>query len=252
MKRIIAVCILILFAAGTVITASAADKKIVVVVDRHYPPYTYGTAERAKGLYTGLIEEAFTRMGREVEIRALPWKQALKEGREGRAAVGGIYKNSVRLKIYDYSRPFFEERLSVYVKRGKAFRFSRLSDLQGKVIGLNHAWSYGDEFDAARKKYHFVTEEVLSNAQNFRKLVAGKIDCLVADEIAASHIIRQEHLSDQVEKLEMPAAVNKAYLAFAKRLNKKDLLEKFNRTLEEMKKDGSYRRIVEHFIAASK
>lgn len=234
---------------GSAMTVFGANGKIVVVVDRNYPPYSYGTVKKAEGLYARLIEDVFGRMGMKVEVRALPWKQALKEGEEGKAAVGGIYKNRARLKIYDYSEPLFEERLAVYVKKGKAFNFSRLPDLKGKIIGLNSAWSYGDAFDAARKKYHFTVKEATSNSQNFRKLIAGKIDCLVADQIAASQIISKDNLTNQVEKLDKPAAINDAYLAFSKGLKKKGLLEKFNGTLEEMKKDGSYRKVVRDFIA---
>ena len=236
---------------GSTMTVFGANGRMVVVVDRNYPPYSYGTVKKAEGLYTRLIEGVFGRMGMKVEVRALPWKQALREGGEGRAAVGGIYKNTARLKIYDYSEPLFEERLAVYVKKGRTFHFSRLADLQGKIIGLNSDWSYGDKFDSARKKYHFTAEEAASNLENFRKLVAGKIDCLVADQVAASRIIRQENLSDKVQKLDKPAAVNDVYLAFAKRLGEKNLLERFNRTLEAMKKDGSYRRLFRDFIAGS-
>jgi polar amino acid transport system substrate-binding protein len=167
-------------------------------------------------------------MGMEVEFQTLPWEKALEEGAEGRLAVGGIYKNKARQKIYDYSEPLFEERLDVYVEKGKSFPFNRLSDLQGKTIGLNRGWSYDDPFDAARKKYHFTAEELDSNLQNFRKLLSGKIDCLVADQVAASRILHREKWSDRVESLGRPAAVNYAYLAFAKRLEKRDLLKRIN------------------------
>ncbi|MEJ2697860.1 MAG: transporter substrate-binding domain-containing protein [Candidatus Sulfobium sp.] len=249
MRRIIAAGMLVLFViAGAAMRVAGADDKVVVVVDQNYPPYMYGTAQ-PKGLYTELIEAVFTRMGTEVEIKALPWEEALKEGEKGKAAVGGIYKNSARLKVYDYSAPLFDGRLAVYVKKGRAFPFIRLSDLQGKVIGLNRGWSYGDAFDAARKKYHFKVEEAESNVQNFRQLVAGKIDCLVADEVAASQIMHKYNLRGQVVRLDKPAAVNEAYLAFAKRLKKKDLLERFNKVLTKMKQDGSYRKLVRDFIA---
>jgi polar amino acid transport system substrate-binding protein len=250
-KRIFASGILVLcFVSGSVMTAWGGSGKTVVALDQNYPPYSSGTAQQATGLYVDLIRAVFTRMGMEVDFQPLPWKKALKESAEGRMAVGGIYKNKTRLKIYDYSEPLFEERLNVYVEKGKAFPFHRLSDLQGKTIGLNRGWSYGDAFDAARKKYHFTADEVDSNLQNFRKLLSGKIDCLVADQVAASRILHRENWSDRVESLSRPAAVNYAYLAFAKRLKKRDLLERFNKALAEMKKDGSYEKLIGNFMAA--
>lgn len=252
MRRIIATSLLIFcIVSGTATPVFAADEKIVVVVDKNYPPYMYGTEQHANGLYPGLIEAVFTRAGIVVEVQALPWEQALKEGAAGTAAVGGIYKNNARLEIYDYSEPLYEEQLAVYVKKGKAFQFSRLSDLQGKNIGLNQAWSYGEEFDSARNEYHFTVTEDSSNEQSFRNLVSGKTDCLIFDEVAASRIIHQENLGNDIEKLEKPAAVNYTYLVFAKRLNKHDLLDRFNHALVEIKNDGSYEQLIQDFITAN-
>ena len=69
-----------------------------------------------------------------------------------------IYKNNMRLNIFDYSDPLFEEHLAVYVKKGKGFSYTRLSDLRGKSIGLVRGWSYGEDFDAAWEKFHFTNE----------------------------------------------------------------------------------------------
>ena len=194
MRRMLVTALVILsVVSGTAMIAFGANDGMIVVVDENYPPYTFGTAKQANGLYPKLIEAIFARMGVEVEIQALHWEEALKAGEEGKAAVGGIYKNSARLKIHDYSEPLFEERLALYVKKGKTFHFTRLSDLQGKTIGLIHGWSYGEEFDIARTKYHFTVEEVETDVQNFKKLASGKIDCMVANQVAAARIIQKEN-----------------------------------------------------------
>ena len=252
MKNILVPGILMIcIVSGTAIPVFGASEKVTVVTDNGYPPYSFGITERAEGLYPMLIKTIFARMGITVKIIALPWEKAIKEGKEGNAAVGGIYINSERLKIFDYSEPIFEEKLAVYVKKGKTFDFNRLSDLKGKIIGLNSGWSYGEAFDTARIKYHFNVVESETNEQSFHKLVRGSIDCLIADQVAASQIIRQENLSDQVERLDKLAAVDKAYVVFVKSLKKQHILEKFNQALEEMKKDGSYRKIIQDFVTSS-
>ena len=252
MKNILVTLLLILCVfSGTAIPVFGADEKVIVVTDNGYPPYSFGNTEKAEGLYPRLIKTIFARMGITVNLKALPWDKAVNEGKEGNAAVIGIYKNNERLKIFDYSEPIFEERLAVYTKRGKTFDFNQLSDLKGKRIGLNRGWSYGEAFDNARKKYHFNVNESQTNEQGFHKLVRGTIDCLIADQVAASQIIRHENLSDQVERLNKLAAVNKAYVVFVKSLKKQHVLEKFNQALEEMKKDGSYRKIIQDSITSS-
>ena len=178
-------------------------------------------------------------------------KRALRAGEEGTAAVGGIYKNKKRSKMYDYSEPIFEETMAIYVRKGDAFPFKELSDLKGKKIGVNLGWSYGEAFDNARKEGVFMVEEAHTNQTNLQKLVSKRIDCFIVDQLAASQIIQQKTMKDKVEKLEQPAAVNRAYIVFSKSINQKELLFRFNHALSEMKKDGSYEKIIKDFIIES-
>ncbi|HJP29649.1 MAG TPA: transporter substrate-binding domain-containing protein [Candidatus Latescibacteria bacterium] len=232
--------------------ATGQDERITVVVDQAYPPYMYGPADSTQGLYPEMIRAIFDRAGVKAEIVGLPWERALARGREGTAAIGGIYRNEERLQTLDYSDPIFEETLVLYVKKGSAFSFSGFGDLQGKVVGLNRGWSYGEDFDSIRKKGVFRTEEANDNLANFRKLIRGRIDCFIADELSASQIIHQQHLVDLVERAAQPAATNKAYVVLAKKTNKKAVLEKFNRALGAMRKDGTYERLIGEFLGKAR
>ena len=134
-KMLVTALVILSVVSGTAMIAFGANDRMIVVVDENYPPYTFGTAKQANGLYTKLIEAIFARMGVKVEIQALHWEEALKAGQEGKAAVGGIYKNSARLKIYDYSEPLFEERLALYVKKGETFHFTRYLTCRERSLG---------------------------------------------------------------------------------------------------------------------
>ncbi len=52
---------------------------------------------------------------------------------------------------------------------------------------------------------------------------------------------------NQIEKLPIPLAVNDTFITFAKSLQQKDLLDKFNQTLSAMKQDGSYDALISEF-----
>jgi polar amino acid transport system substrate-binding protein len=247
MLKAITSALLALFLAS-ISHPSFSKEKIVVVVDEAYAPYMFNADGAAKGLYPDMIKAVFNRIGVDVEIKALPWARALLMGENGEAGIGGIYKNNKRLEVYDYSEPLFEEKLVVYVKKGNAFGFNGIPDLAGKRIGVNRAWSYGEEFDKAKAANLFATQEAADNGANFKKLIFGRIDCFIADEVSADSIIRHEHLEKQIEKLPKPAAMTPAYVVFAKKIDKKDLIKKFNSALADMKKDKSYGKLVEKFI----
>jgi polar amino acid transport system substrate-binding protein len=116
---------------------------------------------------------------------------------------------------------------------------------------LNFGWSYGESIDTGRKSGAFVVEESKDNKTSFKKLIRGRVDCIIVDELAASQIIYQQHLMDQVEKLTIAATVNKTYVAFPKSFKNKSLVDNFNKALLAMKADGSYERIVDEFIKQS-
>ncbi|MBF0230101.1 MAG: transporter substrate-binding domain-containing protein [Desulfamplus sp.] len=235
------------FAEEKIIVAAAEDK-IVIAVDAANPPFMYGDADVAKGVYPGLLQKIFEKMGKTVEVKGYPWKRALVMGEKGTAAVGGIYKNEARLKIFDYSDPIFDEKLNLYVRKGEIFVFKNISDLSNNNIGVIRGWSYGDDFDKGIKDQIFKVEENVSDELNFKKLIAKRLSCVIAIEQSADMAIAKLGYQEKAQSLAESFAVNPTYLVFAKSQNKQALLEQFNNTLKTMKADGSYEALIKELF----
>jgi polar amino acid transport system substrate-binding protein len=223
---------------------SVASGGIIIAVDDGNPPFMYEKDNQAVGLYPLLLREIFKQMGVPVTVKAYPWKRALEISARGEAGVGGIYKNEKRLLIYDYSAPLYSEKLLIYVKGDGRFEFTGVNDLKGKTVGVLAGWSYGDAFDQARAQGLFKVEEVSDDAANFEKLLAGRIDCVVAIELTGQLIITEKKYAGQIEALPAPMTINDTYLVFAKSAQQTALLEKFNAALESMKQDGAYETLI--------
>ncbi len=222
---------------------------VKVFVDEAYPPYMYSRSNVATGLYPDVVAAVFASIGRDTSVSALPWKRALRMGEAGVGGVAGIYKNQERLAIYDYSDPLYEEKLVLYVKKGHAFAYSNLADLKGKSVGLNFGWSYGDAIDSARTSGLFWADDsVKNNVANFRKLIGERIDCFIVDELAARRIISQQGFNGLVEQLDIPVSVNAGYLVFSKALKQKELIDAFNKAMEQLRHEGTYEVIVDSVI----
>jgi polar amino acid transport system substrate-binding protein len=149
------------------------------------------------------------------------------------------------MKIYDYSDAIYSEDLLVYVPKGKSFTFSGIADLKGKKIGTILGWSYGDEFDNAKKDKLFTVEEVNNDLANLKKLALGYLDCVVTIGLTGKQITTQNDLTDKVEALSTPLSKNATYIVFAKKVNKTALITKFNTTMAAMKADGRYDKITQ-------
>jgi len=223
-----------------------AQEKVVVSIDEANPPFMYKdeATGQAAGLYALMVKAVFKKMGKNVEVNAVPWKRAVQLCEDGAAGVGGIYKNEKRLKIFDYSGQIFEEKLVFYTKKGSGLTFKTVDNLKGKKVGVIRGWSYGDDFDGARQKQLFEAEENVSDELNFQKLALGRIDYLVAILQSGDSVIAKLNLQDKVELLETPLAVNPTYLVFGKKANLQAVLSQFDATVNIMKQDGSYQAVV--------
>ncbi len=250
MKRVLAILLALGGLVVPAVSGSGSGNSTRVLFDEAYPPYMYGSGDAVQGLYPAIIKTVFQRTGIEIEAQGYPWDQALHLAEKGDAAIGGLYKNEKRLKSFSFSDPIETETLGVYVRRGAGFPFHRLSDLRGKTVGLNRGWSYGDAIDDARAAGLFSVEESADDRADFEKLMAGKVDCIFAEQMSASEIIRQQQYGEKVERLAEPAAVNAVYVAFAKGDARAAGLEGFNAALRKMKQDGSYGAMLEAFTRA--
>ena len=215
--------------------ASAGEK---VCFDQENPPFMYQKGEAPTGLYPAIISEAFKRMNVPLTVECLPWNRVIAGADAGEWGVGGIYQNEERLKKYDYSAPIFEEKLMIFVMQGNEFSFNGVADLSGKTVGVMRGWSYGDAFDKAVASGSITKEEVESDEMNFKKLIAGRLDAIVAAPETWLGLKGALDKEGKVVMLSTPMTVNKTYLIFNKSAGKTSLLATFSQTVEAMKTEG--------------
>ncbi|MHA6493459.1 substrate-binding periplasmic protein [Pseudomonas borbori] len=219
----------------------------VIAVDNANPPFMYRKDGRPHGLYPVLLDAVFKRAEIDVVIRTMPWKRALRSGENGKVGIGGIYKNAQRLEIFDYSRPLFDEKLLVYVPDDKVFVFNDIADLYGKKVGVIRGWSYTEALDQAISDGRIEALENSSDEANFKMLASGRLDAVIAIELAGQKLIKQLRLNDTVA-LSRPLSINPTYLVFAKKAKQQALLRQFDETLKAMEADGSLDALVQQVI----
>ncbi len=224
-----------------------SEDKVKVAVDTGNPPFMYEDGGKASGIYPFLLSKIFDELGVKYEINAYPWKRALILCENGETGIAGIYKNSEREKIYDYSEPIFPEKIVIYTRTDTNFEFNKIEDLYGKRVGVLVSWSYNENFDKAVSEGKIVKDEAKTDVMNFKKLESKRIDCLLTLE-PTGNIIMHQNKFPTIKELNMPFAINDTYLVFNKNTEMKDFLKRFNKVLKKMKKDGRYDKIINDFI----
>jgi len=223
--------------------AACAADSLLINVDAENPPFMYGQNGKAAGVYPAVIAAVFARLNIPVRLEVRPWKRALAEMDEGKGGVGGIYKNDERAQKYDFSEPILTENTAVYFNKANPVDFNTIADLYGKRVGVIRGWSYGDEFDAARKAGKIKVDEGANDKINLQKLANGRVDAVLAIEEAGKSIVSAERMTG-IDQGKAFLASNKAHLAFNKSAKQAGLLASFSKVIAKMRQDGSLDKIV--------
>lgn len=243
-------CLLSLF----IFQASLHSETVLIVTDSNLAPFCYEENGVAKGIDVDMMKEAARRMKIDIIIEARPWKRALKDIESGEKVAGGmsLFRTPEREKFAYFTGPVHYSRISVFVKSDKIFKFSGVSDLYGKTVGINRGFVISEEFDVAVKTGKIKVEEVNSTEQNIQKLMTGRIDCFCANSINTLYLRRDSKFRGRIVELEKPVAESKAaYFVFSKAAvtdNSKWMIQKMKETLESLHREGVYRKIVSRYI----
>ncbi len=218
-----------------------------ITFDQNYKPYTYLANGKLHGLYPLLVKLIFDQTDFKPHLVGLPWRRCMKLGQNAMAGVAGAYKNSERIKVFDYSDAIWEERLLYYNLKEDSFNFTDIQSLKGKHVGLMDGWSYGEDLDKVIKNGLFQAHIIDGHDQIFRMISMKRLDGTIIDEVSARIILKRNQLEGKFKGSKNPVAVNSAYLIFNKKQNRKELVDKFNKAMRKLKASGEFNRAVESF-----
>ena len=215
-----------------------------------YPPYAYQTVANGEvqGVVAEVVRQAFARMGHTVTIQVLPWPRVLQNVKEG--AFDGFfttYRVPDREAWADYSSEELAPQVtSLFVKRGAGIAYQGdLAQLAGQTIGVVTKVSYGVRFDrAVRDKVLAHVMESVDGATNFRQLLAGRVSVVASNRLGARFLLHEMGRSEEITELNPPLESLPSYIAFSKQRNLKALRNQFDKTLQKMKADGTWARIM--------
>lgn len=222
------------------------------IVTLHYPPYIYVENAEIKGVVVEIIKEVFNRMHQPINISVLPWARAIKRIKNGKEdAIFSIYKTKEREIFADFSQEILiMQTVSLYVRKDSHIEFNGdINTLSRYRVGAVRQVSYGKAFDLAVKN-KALPSLVLVNIglQNFQMLLADRVDIVVSNKHGASTILKSISGSDKVRELTNILHSIPSYIAFSKKRNHIQLINKFDSILKVMKKDGSYNSIINKYF----
>ena len=218
-----------------------AITRIVVGLDDNFPPMGFRDKEnKLVGFDIDLAREAAKRLGTEVEFKPIDWnaKEAELNGKRVDVLWNGLTITEQRKANIAFTTPYLENRQIVVVTAKSPIKSK--ADLVGKVVGLQDGSSAVEavEKDGAAKSVKEI-RKYGDNVAALMDLSTGRLDALVVDEVVGRYYLSKKPgeyvvLEDNFGTEEYGVGVRK---------DDGELLAKLQKTMDEMKKDGSAGRI---------
>ncbi|GAA3934095.1 transporter substrate-binding domain-containing protein [Litoribacillus peritrichatus] len=230
----------------TILALSQVSNAETLIFYEGDPPLSHKAHQQPNGVYYDIVTAVFDDLNIQHDIVSLPFKRALIRAKEGKGIVAGIFKTDDRAKFLDFSDNFYSTKVVLFTRKDHSFPFSKISDLEGKVIGAKLGWSYGKRFDQARSNKLFTVIEGESD-DLIRQLLLGRTDSFIDNKLTGIHSTKNNGVADLVEIIPIPIDTGPHYLG-AKKDTKRQLLMKFNQQLKVLEQDGRYQKILEKYL----
>lgn len=238
---------------------------VTIYVDDSYRPYSYEQNGEIKGLYNDILALAFSRMPNyNVTLKAVPWQRgkSLMEKGHGFALSPPYYHGHDWPFLYPYSLPYYEETLVTKCRGDKIVKSKMIwpKDYIGMRIGnINgfDGWG-GKHFRILAENGKFIYTEVNSTNQLIHMLLAGRLDCIIIEELAyitevelvsktynihkndikTASIIGKDHVFLGYSNI---AVKNKIYPYF------QDFKRRFDDQIYQMKRSGEIQELIDEY-----
>lgn len=215
-----------------------------------YPPFQYPRDGEPAGIFPPLLKEAFHRMGHELETIYVPWARIMRMMKTGETDIVPAFKTPEREKFMDFSNEnFLEQPVAIITRKDMDITYNGdLAKLSKYRVGIVRKISYGKVADEAIAKGVWPNLEYADDGkQSIFQLIRGRVDLIILNTYGARHILQELGAADQVKALQPAVQTTPTNLGFSKKRNLLALRDSFDKVLIEMKKDGSYDRILSEF-----
>ncbi|HEX9082557.1 MAG TPA: transporter substrate-binding domain-containing protein, partial [Holophagaceae bacterium] len=224
--------------------AIAAPTKLVVGINRDYPPYEYLDAHgQPAGYDVDLLKAVAKVEDLELTFQADTWDRTLQAFQEGKVDVlAGLLRSTSREAFADFSTPHLVVHYSLFIRDGEP-RIHGLGDLAGRRVLVERHSQMDEYLQGAGLGLRLLP--VASEPEALRKLAAGEGDAAAAPQLEGMVLAKQNHLN--LEPVGGPLFTR--HLCFAVRKGNPELLARLNTGLAILNQTGQYAEIYQAWFS---
>ncbi|HIW22138.1 MAG TPA: basic amino acid ABC transporter substrate-binding protein [Candidatus Dorea intestinavium] len=243
MKKIISMVLIL----ATACMLAACGKKeesttLKMATNAEFPPYEYYEGDKVVGIDADIAEAVAKELGLKLEIEDMAFDSIIAAVTSGKSDIGlaGMTVTEDRKKNVDFTDTYATATQVIIVKKGSPV--ASPDDLKGKKIGVQLGTT-GDIYAADIEGSQ--VERFNKGFEAVQSVLQDKIDAVIIDQLPA-----QEFVEANDDLMILDEAFTKEEYAIAVKKGNKELVEKINKALANLKESGELDKIVAKYIKA--
>ena len=227
MKKVIILIMLLITLGG----CKKNTNELIMVTEAGFAPYEYYDGGEIVGVDVDIAKEIAKYLGKTLVVKDIAFDSIINEVKTGKADFGaaGISYSDDRAKNVDFSINYSVSKQVVIVSNNS--NINNVNNISNKKIAVQLG-SIADTFVTENFKNASIVRQKKYLAA-IEDLKAGKVDCVVMDELPAKEIV----VSNSGIKILDGSLTNDSYGMVVKKGNK-ELLDAINTVLEKLKNEG--------------
>lgn len=221
--------------------------KIIMGTNADFPPYEFHKIENGKDTIEGFdidIANAIAKkLGVKLEIKDMDFKGLIPALQSGRIdmAIAGMTPTADREKNVDFSELYYNSQQVLVVNDNS--EILNLKDLNGKTVAVQIGTTSAE---AAKNISGAVLKQLNRVGDEFMDLKNNRVDGIVLEDTVAKAYLKEYPNMKMLNFKELNTEDNGAAVAVAK--GNKELVNKINEVINEMKSDGEYEKLIEKWF----
>lgn len=234
------VLVLFIFLTYPIHVIPEDHRPLIAVGDHNFPPFTYIENGKPAGFDVEVLQAMARRMNFGVEIRLVPWVDAVKMIDEGEADIlVGVSASDERRRTFDFTDRMLTMKSSIFVNWDNVTIHDPGDVGTDKEIGVEKGDIMAQFLEKEYKRIRL--REFNSQSEAMIALAENKIDMCVLDYYSGLYTIQKNALHRKVKSVGEPLL--EAQYCFGVKKGNTKLLSSLNAALENVKNNGELKRI---------
>ncbi|MGN8800296.1 transporter substrate-binding domain-containing protein [Candidatus Merdisoma sp. HCP28S3_D10] len=228
--------------------STGSDKTWVIAMDTVFRPFEY-TDENGEfvGIDVDIIKAVAANQGFNIEIQSLGWDAAVTAVQAGQAdalLAGASITDERKANGWIFSDSYYDSYQVFAAKTDSGIE--SLDDLKGKTIAVKNATAGANYAESLKDEYGFKIDTYEDSPTMYQAVVLGQADACVEDKPIMADNIKTGGLDLTI--VESTASEVAPYGFAIMNKDNQELLDMFNKGLQEIKDNGTYDEILNKYL----